>query len=83
MSKTNNELDKLVRQIHFSAASLDELTDQELYEYTDDTCQRVIDEAKAAIQQLIDEAYKKGYIDGGIYAINGNYTGELGIKKGE
>jgi len=27
-------------------------------------------EAKQAIQQLLDEAYKKGYIDGGIGIIN-------------
>lgn len=28
-----------------------------------------INEAKQAIQQLLDEAYKKGYIDGGISEI--------------
>ena len=55
MTNQNNELDELdeiVRRIHFSQASFNELTKEELYEDIGDDCLRVINKGKKAIQAL-------------------------------
>jgi len=81
MTNQNNELDELdeiVRRIHFSQASFNELTKEELYEDIGDDCLRVINKGKKAIQalyapkpvengELRDKAHKTldVYLDGG------------------
>lgn len=47
-----DELDEIVRRIHFSQASFNELTKEELYEDIGDDCLRVINKGKKAIQAL-------------------------------
>ena len=49
---TLDELDEIVRRIHFSQASFNELTKEELYEDIGDDCLRVINKGKKAIQAL-------------------------------
>lgn len=45
--------DDLIKRIHFSSASLDELTKKELNEDIQKDCQRVIDQAAQAFDQLL------------------------------
>ena len=52
MTKAKDELDEIVRRIHFSQASFNELTKEELYEDIGDDCLRVINKGKKAIQAL-------------------------------
>jgi len=54
-----------------SNSNIDELLERLLAEEVETNEQeaRYLSEAKQAIQQLLDEAYKKGYIDGGISEI--------------
>ena len=52
MTKAKDELDEIVRRIHFSQASFNELTKEELYEDIGDDCLRFINKGKKAIQAL-------------------------------
>ncbi len=52
-----------------SNSNIDGILDSYYDEALNENWERAKAKAKQAIQQLLDEAYKKGYIDGGIAEI--------------
>lgn len=64
---SNSNIDEILNEVA-KGARLDGFHAKVLLAYPNQS-DRYMKPAKQAIQQLLDEAYKKGYIDGGIAEI--------------